>query len=250
MIPPLSNEAELSQQFAAMTAPISTFAVNSASTSTSLACATTGAVSVSASQAQNDIESFCGQEDHLVPINPSAGTSQNFVRLNQNSTVSVSWASGCTGGNSDYTLNQEDCRTYLNETVNNCETDSSDKHGGNVTVDCIVYAVIRQTYVAPPAADNPTTLSPSAPASTVPTATCASATPNAIMYNRDDAKQAITKFCEALRYQSIDLADPKYGFCCSGSGRADDLHVSASMECCSTSEPGSVLGLLIKPSSK
>lgn len=199
MIPYLSDEPDLRKMMASATIPLSASTVSEITTSTSLSCASTSTASVSASLAYENLIVFCGQQDHLVPINPTTGTSQSFPQQEQNATLSVSWSDGCESDTEEYTLSQDDCRTYLNNTINECDVDSDDKHGGMVTAECIVYAMSPQPYVPPPLLDVPSSLAPDLPASTVQSLRCASSTPDAKMFNKDDAVGLIEGLCDKLR---------------------------------------------------
>ena len=240
MIPYLSNEVELAKAMAAATIPLSASTVSETTTSTSLSCAKTGTASVSASLAYDNVVYFCSQADHLVKINPTSETSQSFPALGQNSTLSVSWAAGCAGKTTEYTVTRGDCRTYLNDTINNCETDSKEKHGGSIIAECVVFAVAPQPYVDPPPFDNPSSITPDLPAATVKSLHCASQTPDAVMFNKDDATIAIDRVCTKLHDNKVIIA---------GQGpyaNHDPAHSSGSgANCCSTSSPNKAYDALI-----
>ncbi len=123
--------------------------IAASSTSTSLACYSTGSASMRPGDAYSKIEEFCGQQDHLVSINPTASTSQSFPELQQNNTISVSWVPGCKSNSPAYSLNLNDCATYLNDSINECGRNSNDVYGGSLTANCIVYAVTPQPYIIP-----------------------------------------------------------------------------------------------------
>jgi uncharacterized protein YfiM (DUF2279 family) len=231
MVPYLSNYVDLSTEMAAATIPLPYSTLSESTTSTSLNCANTGTASVSASLAYDNVVSFCGQADHLVKIDPTLETSQSFPGMDQNSTLSVSWAASCASGATEYTVTQDDCRTYLNDTINNCETDSNDKHGGSITTECVVFAMVPQPHIPPPPFDNPSSLTPDLPAATVKSLHCPSPTPMAIFY-KDDAALAIDRACAVMRDNKLIMAGQSPYL------NQDPPHSSGSdASCCSTSIP-------------
>jgi len=240
----VSNEAELSKEMAAATIPLRYSALSESTTSTSLSCANTGRASVSASLAYDNVVSFCGQADHFIKIDSTSETSQSFPEQEQNSTLSVSWAAGCAGQTTEYTVTQDDCRTYLNDTINNCETGSNDKHGGSITAECIVFAMAPQPYIPPPPIDNPSSLTPDLPVATVKSLHCPSPTPMA-MFNKDDAALAIDRACALMHDEKTIMAgqppylnhDPPHS---PGSGASG----------CSTSSPNKIIYALIQATVK
>ncbi len=243
MIPFLSTEGELWKIFEAMTTPIVPITGSTTTTSTSSACAGTGGPSVTASIAQGDIEYFCDEADHLVPINPTSGTSENFVRMGQNFTISVDWASHCTSeDNPDYRLTMSDCNANMNGTINSCDADSDVKSGGNVTVDCIVYAFVPQPYVQPAAFDNPTSFTWTPAAISTQSIHCQTAFPTGAKYNREDAASRIDGFCDNLQKQKYIMAGAAPYF------NNDPPHSpGGALHCCSTSNPTQALEMSLTP---
>ena len=238
---PYTNEADLSSELRAATLGPPPPPMSTTTTSTSLACAGTGAATINNESALTDVGMFCNEQDHLVKINPSSGTSENFAGLGGNTTLSVNWASGCTSDGANYTLNQDDCNTYLNRTISDCDVNSNDKNGGNVTVDCVVYAMEPQPSLAPTPFDNP----PPLPDPTSQQLSCASATPNAIMFNQIDAVSEINKFCDYLHNHKVIMSpNPPYF------GNNPPHSPGVTDECCETSSPNNAISVGVRPSCK
>ena len=197
-----TDEADLVSQFLASSGKSAPTSVAASTTTTSLVCSSTVSATVSPTAAYSNIQQFCGQQDHLVPINPAASTSQNFPGLDQNITISVSWAPGCNSNSPPYTLNSDDCGKYLNDTVDGCDNNSNAKHGGALTADCIVYAMTPQAFTADTTYDNP----PPTPDPTVTQLSCASATPNAITFSQSDASKKISDYCQYLSDHKVVMS--------------------------------------------
>jgi len=223
--PCYTNELDLASELAAASGKSLPTSVAASTTSTSLACSKTGSATVNPSAAYSNIREFCGQQNHLVPINPTASTSQNFPELEINSTISISWASGCNSHSPPYTLNSNDCRTYLNDTINGCDNNSNDKHGGALTVDCIVYAMTPQTWKLEIPNDDPP---PPPPDPTSIQLNCASATPNAATFSPGDASHLILNLFKDLGdykvFMSGNSTEPNVG---QSSGVTDNCGITS-----------------------
>jgi len=129
----------------------SSTSIAASSRTTSLVCSSTSSATVRSSAASSNIERFCGQQDHLGQISPTASTSQSFPELEWNNTISVDWAPGCKSIDSAYTLTWDVCTFYLYHIINACGYDSNDFYGGSLTATafCMVFAIAPQPYINP-----------------------------------------------------------------------------------------------------
>lgn len=176
---------------------------------------------VSRNTISSKIDKFCKEKNGKV-ANKTVATSETFnVGAGKRLNITVSQYSLCDGlDDEESTIFDDDCKYFLHEALDNCDTKTQDKRGGKVNDACLIWS-----------------LQPSLHNGEL---TCGTPVKDGTGFNRDEARTNIEDFCKKKAGKKVSLSSSETQTYKPRLGNSN-MELSASMsgddECGSKSEP-------------